>query len=204
MIVIGIVGRIAAGKSSVARLLASRGAEVLDADRIAHEVLEAVDVRREIARQLGDDVLDAEGWVQRSVLAERVFGKTESHDRALEALEDIVHPRVRQQIEARLAVIRSGPGADTAVVVLDVPLLMQAGWDDLCDRLVLVECAEEERQRRMVLRGWSVDQRAARERAWERRYRPPAAEKTTRVDASADAAYTRAQVDDFWKTRLWW
>lgn len=197
MVVVGIVGRMAAGKSTVARLLADRGAELIDADAIAHRVLDEPEVRREIGERFGD-VLDAEGRVRRSALAERVFGFSEDHDVALAALEAIVHPRVRRRLEARLAEVRSGPAADRAVVVLDVPLLMQAGWDDLCDRLLVVECDEVERQRRLVARGWSAEQRAARERAWGRGYRPPNREKTSRVDATKSEAYTLAQVDRFW------
>jgi dephospho-CoA kinase len=80
------------------------------------------------------------------------------------------------------------------LVVLDVPLLMQAGWDRRCDRLVRVDCDEAERRRRVDLRGWPELQRQARERAWERGYRPPPPEKTLVVDASRDPAYTRTQV----------
>lgn len=200
MIVIGIVGRIAAGKSTVARLLADRGAEVLDADQIAHAVLDEPEVRRRIAGEFGSNLLDANTRVHRSVLADLVFGPTESHQAALDTLESIVHPQVRQRIEARLAAIRDAEEGGDAVVVLDVPLLIQAGWDDLCDRLLLVECEEQERQRRLAARGWSVQQQAARERAWNRHYSPPAPEKMDCVDASAGEAYTRGQVGRFWNT----
>ena len=200
MIVIGIVGRIAAGKSTVARLLADRGAEVLDADQIAHAVLDEPEVRRKIAGEFGSNLLDANTRVRRSVLADLVFGPTESHQAALDTLEAIVHPQVRQRIEARLAAIRDAEEGGDAVVVLDVPLLIQAGWDDLCDRLLLVECEEQERQRRLAAGGWSVQQQAARERAWNRHYSPPAPEKMVCVDASAGEAYTRDQVGRFWNT----
>lgn len=200
MIVVGIVGRIGAGKSTVARLLAARGAEVIDADRLAHAVLEEPEIQREIAARFGPEVLDAAGAVSRPALAARVFGASEAHETDRADLEQIVHPRVRQCVEDRLAALRSGPRSATAVAVLDVPLLMQAGWDDLCDRLLLVECDEPQRQRRLAARGWSEAERLARDRAWNRGYRPPAAEKTGRVDASMDEAYTRAQVDGFWQT----
>ena len=200
MIVIGVVGRIAAGKSTVARLLGDLGAEVLDADRIAHEVLDELEVRGEIAKHFGAEALDAEGRVRRPMLAGLVFGPTEPHRAALETLEAIVHPRVRRRIEVRLAAIRGAGNAGDAVVVLDVPLLIQAGWDGLCDRLLLVECEDQERQRRLAERGWTVEQQTARERAWNRHYSVPDPEKTVRVDASAGEAYTQAQVGLFWKT----
>lgn len=200
MIVVGIVGKIGVGKSTVARLLEATGAEVIDADRVAHAVLEEPEIRREIAARFGTEVLDGAGAVSRPALAARVFGTSAAHETDLADLERIVHPRVRQRVEARLAALASEPRATATVVVLDVPLLMQAGWDDLCDRLVLVECDEHQRQRRLAARGWSEAERLARDRAWNRGYRPPAAEKTCRVDASVDEAYTRAQVDRFWKT----
>ncbi|MEX0687170.1 MAG: dephospho-CoA kinase [Pirellulales bacterium] len=195
MTVVGLIGRIAAGKSTVARAFASQGAEVIDADRIAHEVLADRDVVQEVARRYGPETVDAEGRVRRPVLAGAVFGPSAAHDKALVDLEAIVHPRVRQRIEDRLATIAAAPGGAGKVVVLDVPLLVQAGWDGRCDSLVLVECVEEERQRRLDGRGWPEIQRAARERAWQRGYQPPGPEKTLVVDASGDPAYTRSQVD---------
>ena len=197
MIVIGLVGKIGAGKSTVARAFADRGAEVLDADRIAHEVLAEPEAVAAIRARFGGGVLDEAGRVRRPALAGLVFGATPAHDAALRDLEEIVHPRVRQRIAARLAELRAGGAAAgrPPAVVLDVPLLMQAGWDRLCDRLVVVACDDAVRQRRLDARGWPADQRAARERAWSRHHRAPAEEKTLVVDASGDPAYTREQVD---------
>ena len=195
MIVVGIVGKIGAGKSTVARAMADLGAEVIDADRIAHEVLAEPEVVAAIAARFGAEVLDAAGAVRRPLLAGLVFGPSPAHDAALAALEALVHPRVRQRIDERLAAIAAEqPAGEQALVVLDVPLLMQAGWDQRCERLVRVECDEAERGRRVDLRGWPDLQRQARERAWERGYRPPPPGKTLVVDASRDPAYTRTQV----------
>ena len=195
MIIVGIVGKIGAGKSTVARAMADLGAEVIDADRIAHDVLAEPEVVAAIAARYGAEVLDDAGRVRRPRLAERVFGPTPAHDAALAELEAIVHPRVRCRIDERLAAIAAAaPAGVRPLVVLDVPLLMQAGWDRRCDRLVRVDCDEAERRRRVDLRGWPELQRQARERAWERGYRPPPPEKTLVVDASGDPAYTRTQV----------
>ena len=131
-------------------------------------------------------------------LAAEVFGPTTAHDAALADLEAIVHPRVRRQIEERLAALRRHSSRVQGVVVLDVPLLMQAHWDDLCDWLLLVECPEDERRRRLDARGWPVEQRAARERAWNRGYRSPPPEKTLFIEASGDEAYTLEQVSRIW------
>lgn len=195
MVVIGLVGKIAAGKSTVAQAFADSGVEVIDADRLAHAALADPEAVARIVGRFGADLLDEAGRVRRPVLAERVFGPTAEQDAALRDLEAIVHPLVRRRIEERLAEIgATEQGGRGTLVVLDVPLLMQAGWDRLCDRIVAVHCDEAVRQRRLEARGWSIAQRAARERAWERHYRPPPAEKTSIVDASADLAYTTAQV----------
>jgi dephospho-CoA kinase len=202
MIIIGLVGRIGAGKSTVARRFAELGAHVIDADRIAHEVLEEGDVVRQIADRFGADVLDADGRVRRRAVADRVFGSTPDHALALQWLEALVHPRVRSRITDELAAVRARERSydGKAVVVLDVPLLVQAGWADACDRLVVVECAEEVRSERLAARGWTATEREAREAAWLRRYTPAVlpAEKILTVDASRDLAYTESQVDDIW------
>lgn len=209
-LVVGLVGRIASGKSTVAREFAALGAQVIDADRIAHDVLDEPEVRRGIAGRFGGQVLAADGRVDRRALAAAVFGPAAdggptadgAKGGGISDLEAIVHPRVRCRIREELARARAaGDGAGPRVVVLDVPLLVQGGWADACDRLVVVECADAIRRERLARRGWNAAEQAAREAAWERRFdvaviRP---EKTVRVDASGDVAYTRAHVETLWR-----
>ena len=202
MIIIGLIGRIGAGKSTVAQRFATHGAHVIDADKIAHEVLEEGDVVRQIVDRFGVDVLDADGRIRRRAVADRVFGPTPDHARALEWLEALVHPRVRSRIEAQLATLQArehGHDGDT-VVVLDVPLLVQAGWADRCDRLGEVSCSEEIRRQRLAARHWGLAEQEAREAAWNRKYAAVGlpSEKMSTVDASGDLAYTSAQVDSIW------
>jgi len=202
MIVIGLIGRIGAGKSTVAARFAAHGAGVIDADRIAHEVLEEAEVRQQVVERFGPQVLDADGRIRRRAVAERVFGPETAHAEALESLEAIVHPRVRRRIAAELAARERSAGSPARhdVVVLDVPLLVQAGWADACDLLVVVECAEPVRRDRLAARRWSAEEQAAREAAWDRKYAaaklPP--RKILTVDTSGDLAYTAAQVDRIW------
>ncbi|MFM1997369.1 MAG: Dephospho-CoA kinase [Planctomycetota bacterium] len=196
MTVVGLIGRIGAGKSTVARRFAELGARVVDADRIAHDVLGEDDVVRQVAAHFGKETVDAQGRVRRRAVAERVFGPTPEHARALEWLEGVVRPRVRGRIEAALAT----PAVAGEVVVLDVPLLVQAGWADRCDLLVVVECADEVRRTRLAARQWSAVEREAREAAWNRGYEAAALDpgKICTVDASGDLAYTLEQVDCIW------
>jgi dephospho-CoA kinase len=200
-LVLGLVGRIGAGKSTVARLFAARGAHVIDADRIAHDVLREDDVKAEDAARFGAGVVDADGGLDRRRLAALVFGTAPGSVAALAGLEAIVRPRVRRRIAADLERLRRADAtAGRAVVVLDVPLLVQAGWADACDRLVVVECAEEVRRARLAARGWTEAEQEARETAWNRSYSPAALppEKTLTVDASLDLAYTSRRVDEIW------
>ena len=206
MIIIGLIGRIGAGKSTVAQRFAVHGAHVIDADRLAHEVLEEGDVVRQIADRFGAGVLDAEGRIRRRAVADRVFGPTPDHARALEWLESIVHPHVRRRIADELVAARARdetPGMQKGrgeVVVLDVPLLVQAGWADVCDRLVAVNCSENVRRQRLAERQWDLAEQEAREAAWSRKYSaaPVLLKKTETVDTSGDLAYTWAQVDLIW------
>jgi dephospho-CoA kinase len=205
MIVVGLVGRIGAGKSTVARRFAEHGAEVIDADALAHEVLAEPDVVQEVAARFGAAAVDDAGRVRRSVLAAAVFGAGPEHAEALRALEAIVHPRVRRRIRAALDAVVAAEKADgrRRVVVLDVPLLVQAGWDDLCDRLVVIECDAAVRRERLLARGWSDAQIAARDRAWERGGLATVnGPKTRSVDAGRDPAYTLSQVDRVWSELL--
>ncbi len=202
MTTIGLIGKIGAGKSTVARRLEELGAQVIDADKIAHEVLAEADVKREVVTHFGASVLGGNGELQRQVLAERVFGLTPTHAAALTILEKIVHPRVRQRINGRLDHLQAAGQATgkDAKVVLDIPLLLQAGWGDACDYLIRLECNETVRQERLKQRGWSDLQREARAAAWDRRAPgPPVPEgKITTVDTSGTLAYTLEQVDRFW------
>jgi len=204
MITIGLIGRIGAGKSTVARRFGERGATVIDADALAHEVLAEPEVRAEIAARFGPDVLAASGGVDRARLAEAVFGSTPAHAAALASLEAIVHPRVHRRIEAALAAAReAAAGRPEEIVVLDVPLLVRAGWDRVCDHLVVVECEDAVRRERLARRGVSPEQQAAREAAWEAgsggaspQTAASARVRTTlAVDTSQDLAYTHSQVD---------
>lgn len=197
MIVVGLIGRIGAGKSTVARRFAKHGALVIDADRLAHDALADPTVVGEVVGRFGGAVRDAAGGLDRAALARLVFGPTPAHDAALADLEAIVHPRVRQRITAALA------AASARAVVLDVPLLVQAGWADLCTDLVVVGCEDSVRRGRLAARGWSPEQIAARDRAWERKFVPPPPGRTTwSVDATANPAYTLPHVDEIWRAIL--
>jgi len=202
---VGLAGRIGVGKTTVAAALAEHGAIVIDADRVAHEVLETDEVRNAVATEFGRHLLGGDGRIQRPALAAVVFGPTPEHATALSRVEAIVHPRVRERMEARIDEVRQAAGADQLVIVLDVPLLVQSGWAERCHRVIEVICDEPVRQQRLRERGWSSDAIAWRDAAWMRRM--PAgglreaipAENSVTVDTSTTISYTREQVDRVWR-----
>ena len=205
MILIGIIGRIGAGKSTVAGLLAEHGGRVIDADWIARDVLHDLDGRRLLVERFGPEVIQGEpsptaAGIDRKALAGLVFGPTAAHRRALAALEAIVHPRVHQRMETLLAGIAAEErrGGVEQVAVLDVPLLVRGGWLDRCDRIVVLECPDDVRRARIAAR-FSGPQIDAREASWnEQSPLTLPAGKTSTVDTSRDPAYTAAQVDRLW------
>lgn len=205
MIVLGLVGRIGAGKSTVARLLGERGATVIDADRIAHEVLREPEVVDAVRDGLGAGVLAVDGTLDRRKIAELVFGPTRGHADALATLEKIVHPRVIPRIEALLAAERmAAVDGPERIVVLDVPLLLKSGLIRRCTHLLEVGCDEPVRRDRLAARGWGREEIAARDAAWERARGLGDASDGAEpgpvagfLDASGDVRYTSPQVDQF-------
>ena len=146
--VIGIVGGIGAGKSTAAQAFADLGCALIDADAIGHELLADPDVLRQVRRRWGQAV-GADGRVDRRVLAAVVFADAAE----LEALNRILHPRIRRELARRIA--RALADADTQGVVVDAAVLFEAGWDDLCTHRVFVAASDEQRSRRVARqRGW--------------------------------------------------
>lgn len=158
--VIGIVGGVGSGKSTAAGEFAALGCRLIDADRIGHELLTEPAVLAEVRGRWGDGVLGPDGQVSRAALAEVVFrGPAE-----LEALNAIMHPRIRRRMERVIAEAQSDESAKA--VVLDAAVLFEAGWDDLCTHLVFVSAPADERRCRVAeSRHWTDEMWAAREKS---------------------------------------
>jgi len=155
--VIGILGGIAAGKTTVAKMLAELGATTISADEVAHEVLDKPAIRERVVARWGREVLDESGHVDRDRLARLVFGNPEE----LAALEAITHPAIVAELRERVAAARRSP--ETAAVVVDAPLLVEAELDGACDVLVFVDCPREVRLARALERGWDAEELDRRE-----------------------------------------
>jgi dephospho-CoA kinase len=163
VLVIGLLGGIASGKSEAARMLAGRTGVVVDADRHARAALALPEVVARVRERFGDEAVGPDGEVRREVLAERVFRDPEDR----RALESWTHPIVRERIFAE---VREAREAGKTPIVLDVPLLVENdahhGFARACDVLVFVDADDAERERRArATRGWEPGELARREAA---------------------------------------
>ncbi|MBI1370229.1 MAG: dephospho-CoA kinase [Planctomycetes bacterium] len=156
--IIGLAGGIGAGKSTVARQLASLGALVIDADAIAKAALDLDDVKRELRAWWGDEVIDAAGRVDRKAVARRVF----DHPTERKRLEGLIHPIVAAERDRLIAAGEADPAVKA--IVLDVPLLFEVGLDQRCDRVVFVDADRATRLRRVAARGWDAAEMDRREK----------------------------------------
>jgi len=154
---IGISGGIASGKSTVARMLGDLGAYVIDADAIGHDVLRREDVKQRIVSELGGEILDNAGEIDRKKVGAMVFASAQR----LKALEAIVHPVILEQIQEE---IRSAAARGGETIVLDAALLYESGLDKVCDGVIFVDADEERRNARGSDRGWTAEERTRRER----------------------------------------
>lgn len=174
--VVGLLGGIGSGKSSVAELFRQRGGFVIAADPLGHEALRQPVIRDAVVRRWGAEVLTPAGAVDRGKLAARVFSDP-SQRKELEAL-------VFPWIEARVRDLAERAPADAAFLLLDAAVMLEAGWNNACDWLVYVHVPRAERLRRLAAsRGWSAADVEARENA-----QLPLTDKAARADFAIDNA----------------
>jgi len=129
MKIIGLTGGIGSGKSTVARFLAEQGAVILDADAVGHEALKSnSEVQEQVMATFGRDIVTTSGEIDRKKLGEVVFSSPEARDR----LNRIMHPPMFDMAKTRLTEYqRQG----VAIVILEAPLLVEAGWTPLVDEV---------------------------------------------------------------------
>ncbi|AQT69715.1 Dephospho-CoA kinase [Anaerohalosphaera lusitana] len=140
--IIGILGAVGSGKSTAARLFGELGCAVIDADRIAHAMLDTEEVKQELAAEFGNGIFDEQGEVDRKSLGDKVFNDPQK----VQAINAIIHPRVMEEVETRIA--DRSRKEEVRAIVLDIPLLAEVGWHERCDSLVFVKCDEKIRRDR--------------------------------------------------------
>jgi len=190
MVVIGLTGNIATGKSTVARMLADLGADVIDADLVAHEVmLPGTPAHQAIIDHFGEAILAEDGTINRAALGAIVFAEPQ----ALADLEALVHPAVKTVIQDQLS------ESDAPAAVVEAIKLLEAGLDRYCDAIWVTTAPREvQLQRLMETRGLDRAQALQRIDA-----QPDPALKIARADVVIDNAgtlkATRTQVERAWR-----
>ena len=155
--IIGILGGIASGKSTVAAEFVKLGCKVIDADKIAHEVLEEKTVKEKILESFDPTILDQEGKINRRKLAEIVFADAEK----LALLNTIIHPLVLERADKLIK--KYNDQNQVRAIVLDIPLLVEVGWFERCDKIIFVDCEPELRAKRAEKMGFNKNQLKNRE-----------------------------------------
>jgi dephospho-CoA kinase len=190
MLRLGLTGGIASGKSAVAGMLRERGFSVIEADLLAHALIEpGQPAYEETVREFGAGVLEASGRIDRGKLGAMVFA-----DRGkLERLNGILHPRVEEEIVRQFGEWEKGGVRDA--VFVEAALLVEAGYQKNLDGLVVAWCRPEQQVERLLARGLSEDQARRRIAA-----QMPAEEKlkyaTEKIDCSGSLEETRRQVGE--------
>ncbi len=158
-LIVGVIGGIASGKSEVSKLLEEKGASVFPADAVGHRLLGRPDIREKIIDLFGVGCLDENGVIDRKHLAKVFFSGPSDQ---LTQLEAILHPVIRQQAVETIEAFRQD--RSKPMLILDVPLLIEAGWESLCDKIIFVDAPLQIRIANARRRGWTDQELFARER----------------------------------------
>ncbi len=157
MHVIGLTGGIASGKTTVTRFFREKAVPVIDADILGHRTYDpGTDTFRAVVRAFGDDLVAEDGTIDRRVLGGKVFGKPDE----LKRLTDIVWPGIRKLAGEELSGLET---AGNELAVLEAAVLLEAGWEDLCDEVWVVVVEADQAVARLAQRN-GLDEAAARAR----------------------------------------
>lgn len=140
--IIGILGGLGSGKTAVAGQFRKLGCAVIDADKIAHNLLNKQDLRNKIVTRFGREILDSKGKISRRKLAKLAFADAGK----ITALNKLIHPLVLQQVTKLIK--KANGQSKVKAIVLDMPLLMEVGWAKRCDKLIFVKCSRKIRVKR--------------------------------------------------------
>ncbi len=147
MLIVGLTGGVASGKTAVSRVLREEGAYIIDADQIARELVQPrKPAWNEIIRAFGKEILQEDGSIHRKKLADKIFTDPEQR----KVLNRILHPRIKEEIDRRAKeIVQKDP---KAIVVIDAPLLVELGMHHKVDRLIVVTSTQMQQMERLKKR----------------------------------------------------
>ncbi len=137
--VIGLTGNIGSGKTTAARMFAELGAEIIEADKIGHDLIKKAEVEENLIRTFGSSILDEKKKIERRKLGRIVF----KDKKKLEELNQILHPLIGSEIKKKIV------SSKARVVIIDAAILLEAGWDSLVDKVLVVSASYEAQLKRI-------------------------------------------------------
>jgi dephospho-CoA kinase len=193
---IGLTGGIASGKSTVSDMLVKRGALLIDADRVAREVVEpGSPVLQKVVERFGSDVLLPDGALNRKKLGEIVFGNPQ----ALQDLQNIMHPSIRDLMSERLKQYELLH--PDKLVVVDVPLLYESGLESMYDAVVVVYVPRTIQLERLIVRDGLTPAEAEQRLNAQMDIEYKKARANIVIDNQGDSSQTEGQVDRLLRER---
>lgn len=193
---IGLTGGIACGKSTVAAMLVRRGALLVDADRVAREVVEpGTPVLAQVIERFGADLLLPDGSLDRKKLGERVFG----NPKALKDLEGLLHPAIRATMSERVRTYESLH--PDKLVVVDIPLLYESGLQSHYDQVMLVYVPREIQLERLMKRDGLTKEQAEKRLQAQMSIEEKKKLADIVIDNSGTIENTERQIQAFWEER---
>ncbi len=156
MIKVGLTGSIGTGKSTVSKIFQKLGAYVIDADKVVHRLLQDKKVKEEIKQVFGNDIFDSSGNIDRKKLAKIIFNNPEMKKK----LEEILHPKVRQQIEHFIKEVYEKD--KNAVIIAEIPLLIETGLYKNYDKVIVVYAPKDLQLKRLLNKGFSEEEALSR------------------------------------------
>ncbi len=194
MVVIGLTGGIASGKSTAAAHLKKLGAHVIDADLLGHRVYQpGTRAYAAVVDTFGSDIVDADGKIDRKILGSKVFGEPQN----LERLTNIVWPEIRLMAQAEIENVRKADSAK--IIVLEAAVLFEAGWEDVVEEIWVISLNRDAAVQRAGARD-GVDEAAVQKRIDAQMTNSArVARGGIIIDNSGSVADLLAQLDDQWQ-----
>ena len=196
MIVIGLTGGIATGKSEVARILQGLGAVIIDADQVGHQAYTPhSETWDELVKAFGSGILQPDGNIDRGKLGAIVF----SDPSRLDQLNRIMHPRMAKMVSDRIENLRE---SEPPAVVLEAAVLFEAGWESLVDEVWTTETPVQSAVDRLMARNGLADDDARKRISSQMSAQERAARSQVVVDNSGDLPRLNTLVESLWNSRV--